>query len=423
MRSTRREFLGTAAMATGAMAIGTQARAEETRPVKLGVIGVGWYGMVDAEAALKAGGAEVVGVCDVDSEHLTQNADRLQELQGKRPATFKQYEQLLDMDGLDAVIIGSPPHWHALQLIGAIDRGLDVYCEKPLAYDVRECLAMADAVKNSDRVVQVGFQRRQSDSFKQVKQAIDDGAIGRLVQIDAQIHYKAGLKDNTPTDPPAALDWDMWCGPGPKIPYSEQVGHKSWRLEKTSGHGHLVDWGIHWIDACRMILGEGMPKSVTAVGGLYQYKGRITTPDTLTAHFEFERCPVVWRHRLWGSTEYPQDTKNGIFFYGDQGTIFATDRKWMLLQGRNEPVVHEAPSDMGTNHMADFLQAVRTRGPVACSVEEGCKSTATVKLAMIAYDTQSQVTWDDAGRTIAGDENAAALLKRDYRAPYRHPYA
>ena len=292
MRSTsRRQFLGTTAAAAASVALGRSVSgAAENRTLRLGVIGVGWYGMVDTRAALKVGGVEIAAVCDVDSDHLKHSADELEKPQGKRPQTFKLYEELLDHKGLDAVIIATPPHWHALQFIAALEHGLDVYCEKPLAYDIREGQAMVEAAAKHGRVVQIGFQRRQSKAFAEVKKFIDSGEAGRIVQVDAQIHYTAGLKDPTPQDPPAALDWDLWCGPGPKIPYSPQVGHMNWRLEQTSGHGHLVDWGIHLIDGGRTILDVPMPRAITAAGGLYELKGKITTPDTLTVHFEFERC-------------------------------------------------------------------------------------------------------------------------------------
>jgi len=236
----RREFLGTIAAATTALAAKRSAVAEAGK-LQLGVIGVGWYGMVDAKAALKAGGCEIAAICDVDRDHLAASADELEKLQGRRPRTFKLYQDLLDAAGLNAVIIATPPHWHALQFIAALDKGLDVYCEKPISYDIREGRAMVDAVRQSDRVVQIGFQRRESKVFHAVKEYIASGRAGRIVQVDAQIHYNAAPKDPAPQAPPPSLDWDLWCGPGPKIPYSPQVGHINWRLERTSGHGHLVD--------------------------------------------------------------------------------------------------------------------------------------------------------------------------------------
>jgi predicted dehydrogenase len=284
---------------------------------------------------------------------------------------------------------------------------------------------MVDAVKASGRVVQIGFQRRQSESFRQVKEFIDSGKAGRIVQADVQIHYRAGTKDPTPQDPPASLDWDLWCGPGPKIPYSPQVGHKSWRLEKTSGHGHLVDWGIHNIDATRMVLDLSTPKQITAAGGIYQYKDVITTPDTLTVHFEFDRLPVVWRHRLWGAQEFTPEVNNGVFFFGEEATVFASDRKWIVVPKRKgaDPEEHDVTSDMGTLHMANFLDAVRGTAPLACPIDQGYLSTATVHLGMVAYDSNTVVDWDGSSEQITGNEAAAKLLKRDYRDPWSHPFA
>jgi predicted dehydrogenase len=425
--TNRRTFLGVAASA-GTLALSRAVHSEQpanAKTLKIGVIGVGWYGMVDAKAALKVGGAEVTAICDVDSDHLEKSAAELEKLQGKRPQTFKLYTDMLDKCDLDVAVIGTPPHWHALQLIACLERGLDVYAEKPLAYEIREGRALvAAAKKHHDRIVQVGFQRRQSKALRDASEFLRAGKAGKLVQVDAQIHYRTGTLDPTPQDPPPTLDWELWCGPGPKIPYSPQVGHKNWRLEKTSGHGHLVDWGIHNLDAVRMMLGLSTPKQITAAGGLYYLAGKITTPDTLTVHFEFEQLPVVWRHRLWGATEYAPEVNNGLFFYGDEATVFATDQSWIVIPQKSpsERQEFKVPADLGTLHMANFLECVRTRQQPACTVEDGYKSTTTVQLGMIAYESNSVVRWDEKAEQIPDNAEAAKLLKRDYRPPYVHPY-
>ena len=422
---TRRRFLQSSALGAVALSQATAvlSAAEPDAKLKLGLIGCGWYGMEDAKAALRVGGVQIVSICDVDSEHLGQSADALEKLQAKRPQTFKLYQDLLKTD-LDAVIIATPPHWHALQLLAALDRGVDVYCEKPLSYDLREGRAMVDAVKKSKRLVQVGFQRRQNPAFQAVRQHIQDGNAGRIVCVEANIHYTAGTKDPTPQPPPSSLDWDLWCGPAPLIPYSPQVGHMNWRLEKTTGHGHLVDWGIHLIDATRMILGEGMPKTVAASGGLYYLKDRITTPDVLNAHFEFATCPVTWRHRIWGSEEYTPAVSNGIFFYGEKETLFVTDDRWESIPRGNgkDRQTHEAKGDSGLLHMAEFLDALRTRKPPGCLIEDAYCSTASVKLAMIAWETGSKIAWDSPTETIPNNPAALDLLRREYRGPWKHPY-
>lgn len=415
----RRQFFVSAASAGLASA--------QEKKLKLGIIGCGWYGVTDARAAWKSGGVEVVAICDADTKMLDDMSALCEKEQGARPKTFKHYKDLLAFDGLDAVIIATPPHWHALPFIAACQRKLAVYCEKPLAYDIREGRAMVNAWKKAGNLVQIGFQRRQSDAFKAVREYLGSGKPGRLVQVDVNIHYTATTPDPKPVPPPPTLDWELWCGPAPKLPYSVAIGHRSWRLEQTTGNGHLVDWGIHLIDATRQVLGETMPKKIASAGGLYKYAGLITTPDTLTTHFEFARCPVVWRHRLWGAVEVSPEYSNGVFFYCENETIFASDARWVVLpKGRNAaPQVHEtrpAP-DLGARHMQEFLSAVRAGQAPACTPADAFLSTATVQLGMISYRAGRPVNWDLAAETIPGDKEAAKLLLRPYRAPYKHPAA
>ena len=398
----------------------------QERKIKLGLIGSGWYGMVDVKAALKMGGVEVIGICDVDSEHLSSSADELEKLQGTRPKTFKYYSELLDMKGLEAVVIGTIPHWHALQFIAACNKGLDIYCEKPLAYDVKEGLAMVNAAKKADNIVQVGFQRRQAESFRKTKELIEAGRIGEVHQVVAQIHYNPGPQDTKIQPPPASLDWEEWCGPAPKLDYRPSIGHKSWRLEKEYGNGHLVDWGIHHIDIVRKIMGEGMPADIYATGGILALKDQITSPDTLNVKFGFKKAPVIWQHRLWGNGDVSREFNNGIFFYGDKGTIFAEDSKVVIFpagrDAKREDLQVSAPL-MQENHVENFLKAVRNKDKniINCTPEDAFQSTATVQLAMISYNTGSIVKWDQDKKEIIDNPSASALLKREYRGKYVHP--
>ena len=426
-RMSRRKFVGTAtagALAMNSFLARSQAGSDNKGKLRLGLIGCGWYGMVDVKAAFKAGNVEVIALCDVDSQHLADSANEIEKRQGSRPRTFKQYEELLAVPGLDAVIIATPPQWHALPFLAAVEKNLDIYCEKPLAYDIREGRAMVDAAGKRDVVVQIGFQRRHSPAIRQVREYVQEGNLGRIVQVDAQIHYTVGIRDTTPQDPPASLDWDLWCGPAPKLPYSPQVGHFAWRLEKTTGHGHLVDWGIHLIDAIRTILGETTPHAVQASGGIYYFKDKITTPDILTVQFDFDTCPVFWKHRIWGAQEHTPEVSNGIFLYGEDGTIFVTDNRWVVIpkDKNKERIEHKAGADMAAAQMAEFLDAVRSRKQPGCMIEDGYRSTAAVKLAMIAYDVGRKIVWVAKAAQIVGDPAAAKLLKRPYRAPWKHPY-
>jgi predicted dehydrogenase len=330
------------------------------------------------------------------------------------------------MRGLEAVIIGTIPHWHALQFIATCNKGLDIYCEKPLSYDVMEGLAMVNAAKKAGNIVQIGFQRRQAESFRKAKEFIETGKIGEVRQIVAQIHYNPEPQDTKIQPPPVSLDWEEWCGPAPKLDYRPSIGHKSWRLEKEYGNGHLVDWGIHHIDIIRKIMGEDMPENISATGGIFVLRDQITSPDTLTAIFGFKKAPVTWQHRLWGNGDVTKEFNNGIFFYGDKGTLFAEDSKVVIFpagkDAKREDLSMPTPS-MQENHVENFLKAVRNKDKnlINCTPEDAFQSTAAVQLAMISYYTGTIVKWDDENKQIINNPEASALIKRAYRGKYLHP--
>ena len=423
----RRSFIRNSTIATAGMVTAFHIPASaQNRKLKVGLIGAGWYGMVITTSALKTGKVEVVGVCDIDTEHLKKSADEIEKLQGIRPKELIDYRDLLDIKGLEVVMIGTIPHWHAIQFIAACEKGLDIYCEKPLAYDVREGQAMVKAAQKAGNIVQIGFQRRQSKAFIKAKELIETGKIGKVHQIGAQIHYVPDPGDTTIQEPPASLDWETWCGPAPKLDYRPSIAHNKWRLEKEYGNGHLVDWGIHHIDIIRTIMGFGMPESFQSTGNLEVLKGKITTPDTLNATMNFEGCPVHWQHRLWGVGDLNPQYNNGVFFYGEKGTLFAADQKVIIQPAGKEKKREEmdiSSNEMQDNHVANFIDAViaKDRKMLDCKIEDAFQSTATVQLAMISYYTGSKVVWDAAKLEIADNPEAAKLLARPYRGKYQRP--
>jgi predicted dehydrogenase len=423
----RRSFIQKTTVSTAAMVAAIHVPSfAQNRKLKIGLIGAGWYGMVITKAALKVGGVEVIAVCDVDSEHLNSSATEIETLQGSKPLTFKDYMDLLNVKGLEAVMIGTPPQWHALPFIAACEKGLDIYCEKPLSYDVKEGMAMVNAVKKAGNIVQIGFQRRQSAAFQKAKELIHQGTTGTIHQIGAQIHYNPVLADHTIQEPPASLDWDAWCGPAPKLPYRPIIGHKAWRLEKEYGNGHLVDWGIHHIDTIRMIMDFDMPVSFNTKGGLITLKGKITTPDTLTARIDFEGCPVIWQHRMWGTGDLNTQFNNGIFFYGEKATLFASDNKLVITPAGKDQKQEEMnipTPGMQENHVADFLNAVKAKNKslLSCTTQDAFRSTTTVHLAMASYYTNSLVKWDPAKLSVINNPEAEKLLARPYRSGYTRP--
>lgn len=423
----RREFINKSAMGAAALAAPFYFPSlSSERKLRIGLIGAGWYGMVDVRAAFKNGNVEVSGICDVDSEHLKTAADEIEKLQGYRPLLFKNFNDLIDLKGLEALFIATPPHWHALQFIAACRKGLDIYCEKPIAYDIREGQAMIAAANKTGNIVQIGFQRRNSIAFSKAKELIESGRIGDLRQIVAQINYNPVLEDTRIQPPPPSLDWDEWCGPAPMLDYRPNIGHKAWRLEKEYGNGHLVDWGIHHIDIIRRIMGEEMPAEFQTIGGNFVLKDKITTPDTLTAHMKFGKAPVTWQHRMWGNGDINPEFNNGIYFYGEKAIMFAQESKLVIFEGgrenKREDLMFPSPG-MQETHVAAFLNSVRNkdRKSITVTPEDAFMSTATVQLAMIAFDTGSTVKWDLQKIDIQGNPEASKLLSRPYRARYAHP--
>lgn len=399
----------------------------QDQKLRVGLIGSGWYGMVIAEAGLEVGGIEVVGVADVDENHLAESVSKLASIQGSTPKAFKDYRELLEEPNLDAIFIGTQPHWHALQFIAACEKGLDIYCEKPLSYDVAEGRAMVAAAQRAGNFVQIGFQRRKAESLHKVKAMIQEGKIGKVHEVGAQIHFNPTIKDTTPQEPPSGLDWDAWCGPAPKLDYRPSIGHKSWRLERAYGNGHLFDWGIHHVDAVRMMFGLDMPNRFVTSGGMTKLAGQITTPDTLRATMFFDEFPLVWQHRMWGTGSLDKSLNNGIHIYGEDATVFVSDRHLRVLSNAKDAELEVHEVSAGTirqDMMRDFILAVQKqdKGLISCPIEEGASSTACVQLSMISYYSNSDVDWDQATHTISNNnEEASKLLARPYREGYTRP--
>ena len=423
----RRSFIQKTAVGSVALTTGLPYTSfSQTKKIKVGLIGCGWYGMVDIRAALKIGGVEVIALCDVDSEHLKTSADEIEKLQGSRPKEFKYYQELLDVKGLEALFIGTPPHWHALQFIAACKKGLDIYCEKPICYDVNEGIAMLKAAESAGNIVQIGFQRRQNNAFKKAKELIEDGTTGKIHLAAAQIHFNLMPTDSTIQAPPPSLDWEEWCGPAPKLEYRPSIGHKTWRLEREYGNGHLVDWGIHYIDIVRKTLNLGMPTSFYASGDLNVFNGKITTPDTLNATMNFEQCPLIWQHRLWGTGDISEQFNNGVFFYGEKATLFISENKVMVKpvgSNKKQEEISILTPEMQEIHVGHFLSAVKAKDKtlLSCTIQDAFQSTATVQLVMNSYYTKSDIKWDAAKRLIIDNAEASKLLARPYRGKYKRP--
>ena len=446
----RRRFLQATATATTAASVATQvARASVAGGKKrVGLIGSGWYGKCDLLRLIQVDpeNIEVVSLCDVDRKMLSGAADIVAARQksGKKPKQFEDYREMLDKRDLDIVLIATPDHWHCLPMIEACKAGADIYVQKPIGVDLVEGRSMVAAARKYDRVVQVGMQRRSTPHLIDAKRkVVDAGRLGKIGLAEVYCYYHMRARSNPPVVPvPDHLNYDMWCGPAPKLPYTELKHPRRWRSYMEYSNGIMGDMCVHMLDAVRWMCGLGWPKSVSSAGGiLVDTDAQATTPDTQLATFDFEEFPVVWQHRAYGranDTDFPW----GATIYGSEGTLQLSVNKFAFFQGNNkEPTLyqdhlseldkypedrtekdlekHVAPAIRG--HMVDLLNNMKTRGKPVADIMEGHISAGSCILANMSLELGRSLTWDAEREQVVGDEAANQLLARAYRTPWVHP--
>ena len=346
---------------------------------------------------------------------------------------------------LDLVIVATPDHWHALPAIAAMEAGADVYVEKPISVDVVEGRAMLAAARRHGRVVQVGTQRRSTPHLVEARDdVVRSGRLGRVGHVEMYGYFPM-FYDRNPPDlpPPAHLDYDLWTGPAPMRPYNAMTHPRSWRAFMEYGNGIVGDIGIHMLDMVRWMLGLGAPRRVSSTGHAFALAGgKANIPDTQVATFDYGDLQVLWTHRFWGA---PPDPKRrwGATLYGEKGTLHlsvwgydfapvdgtaAVHREVKLEleefpEDRNEKDLEHFAAPAIRRHMKDLLACRETRQRPVADIEEGCTSTTACILANLALKLGRTLEWDHEQGRVRGDEEANALLRRPYRAPWVHPEA
>ncbi len=444
----RREFLHASAAGLALSAAGGYAADLADKKPRVGLIGTGWYGKIDLTRLIQVAPVEVVSLCDVDRRMLARAADIVAQWQAsrKKPRTYHDYRDMLKEKDLDIVLIATPDHWHALPMIAAVEAGADVYVQKPISVDVVEGEAMVAAARKHKRVVQVGTQRRSTPHLIEARdRVVKEGKLGKVALAEVYCYYHMRTNENPPdTQPPDYLDYEMWTGPAPMRPYNKLVHPRSWRAFMEYGNGIIGDMCIHMLDMVRWMLGLGWPRRVSSTGGiLVQKHSKANITDTQTATFDFGDLEIVWQHRTWGEAndpEYPW----GATLYGDRGTLKLDVHKYAFtpfgqkkttLTGKALFEYDKYPDDQTNNyldlerhvasavrwHMQDLLRAIGSRGKPVADIEQGHISTASCILANLSQKLGRSLTWDAEKQQIVGDDEANRLLRRPYRAPWKHP--
>ena len=417
MHQSRRQFIARAGLAAGLATAAPSILAADppSERVRLGVIGLG-RGMDHVVALLSVPHAEVAFVCDVDERRAAAAADRVEKQSGRRPKVHRDLRRLLAERELDAVTIATPNFWHAPATILACAAGKHVYVEKPGSHNPREGELMVAAGVRHRRLVQMGNQRRSSESVRQAVAELRAGAIGPVRF--ARCYYsgaRLSIGRGKPAPVPAWLDYDLWQGPVPERPYVDNLVHYNWHWRWHWGGGELANNGPHALDIARWGLGMEYPRHVNCTGGRYHFDDDQESPDTFEAAYDFGTCGISWD--CSSCTPRKGDTEGFVTFYGDAG-VLAIDGSgsYRVLDpnGREQRAVKGRLAD--APHFENFVEAIRSGTPLNSPIAEGQKSTLLCHLGNIAWRTGRTVDVDPTtGRLVGATRGMSRLWSREYR--------
>ncbi|HUG53973.1 MAG TPA: Gfo/Idh/MocA family oxidoreductase [Vicinamibacteria bacterium] len=421
-------------------------RAPASDRIRVGMIGVGNFGLsANLPDFMKNPDVDVVALCDVDEARL----DKAAALAGGKARRHRDYRRLLDDHEVDAVVITTPEHWHALMAIDACDAGKDVYLEKPVAHHIRDGRLIVEAARRGRRVVQVGTQQRSGAHFQRAVQYVRDGRIGDVHYAACWNHTpRAAPRPGVTGGPPPGLDWDMWLGPAPKLPYAEvmSVGRRGyWDF----WGGMITEWGSHLADVVLWAMGVEAPLSVVAAGGQF-FKKEGEIPDTLQVTYTYPGFLFhysVLNHNTYGLNGDLGAARFGSYgmqFHGTRGTLFV-DRGGFRITPQTTRVEEPAqPSPLPTTdsrqtgfyyttdvlpeasdssqqhgpHVRNFLDCVKSRKRPHADIEAGHAANTVCRLGNIAYRVGRRLEWDAEKEQVAGDSEANRLAVGTYREPW-----
>lgn len=441
----RRKFLQQGLTLTGlgmASGLPLEALAARRKPVlpsekvRFGLIGANGMGWSNMRAHFQMDEVDCVAICDVDQRVLDRRTADVEAARGTKPDQYKDYRKLLDRQDIDAVIIGTPDHWHCRIMVDACAAGKDVYVEKPLANSIAECNLMRKAAQKYGRVVQVGQWQRSGRHYANAIDYVRSGKLGkiRLVKVWAYQGWMEPVPVKPDTAPPEGVDYQMWLGPAPTRPFNENRFHFNFRWFWDYAGGLMTDWGVHEIDIALFAMNAVAPKSVIASGGKFAYPDDASeTPDTLQAVFEYDNFNMLWEHATgidngnYGRTE-------GIAFIGNDATLVLNRQGWEIIPetDREDGMVKYRVEAMPMQnrvgnpleeHAQNFVEVIKSRKmeDLKCGVESGSVAAINAHMGNIAFKTGRKVYWDAQKGAFKGDAEASKLITPQYHNGWELP--
>lgn len=439
----RRQFvqgaLGTT-IASGALGLlpeGPVAKAAPSERLRVGCVGTkGRAGfLLSAFAGLKT--VDVVAIADVDTRNLAAGIETVEKLQGRKPRAESDFRRLVDDPQIDALVVGTPDHWHAIPTIMGCLAGKDVYVEKPDGHNILEGQRMVQAMRKHGRIVQMGTQARTSSHFQSAIDYVKSGKLGKCLVAKAWESAKQGSIGRPPdSSPPEGVDYDFWLGAAPKRPFNVRRFHGNWRWFFDYGTGDLGNDGVHRLDVARWALstaGEavgwqplGMPEKITASGGHWYFDDMQEWPDTLQVTYEFAGNPgrvLTYEMRVWSPYRMYGEAE-GAIIYGDQGYIVIGNSRWKAFDAGDKVVAEGSGQNDGLAHIENFIECVKSRKKPNADLETvGHPSSVLCHAGNVSWRLGGRtVILDPATETFVGDKEANALRTRpEYRKPWELP--
>jgi predicted dehydrogenase len=409
---------------------GAKGANDRVRIAVLGVYGRGKNLTEEIMGLSKSANVEVVGLCDPDMIILEERAAEFEKKYGKKVHIEQDFRKTYDDQSIDAVVLATPNHWHALQAIWACQAGKDVYVEKPATHNIYEGKKMIEAAYKYNRIVQHGVQLRSSVAIREAVKHLEDGLIGRVYMARGLVYrWRPDIGDKGISPIPAGLDYDLWCGPGPMPPFSENLVHYNWHWHWNYGNGDVGNQGIHQTDLCMWGLGVNrLPERITSMGGKFLWDDCKEVPEIQTSvyHYPKEKKMIQFEVRNW-CTNLEDGAGVGNIFYGDKGYMvikgYGTYETY-LGQNREKGPSRSKKGELSL-HFQNWFDAIRARdmsiqnGPV----QTGHLSSALAHLGNISYRLGRQLEFDPVAERFKGEGESEAndMLSREYRAPYLLP--
>jgi predicted dehydrogenase len=408
--------------------------------INIGVIGCKGMGWSNTNSLIKMADVDLIGICDVDKSVIDTRLNDYAKLRQNKPKVYGDYREMLNNKDIDAVVIGTPDHWHCKIMVDAVQAGKHVYVEKPIANSIKECNLMVAAQQKTGKIVQAGQWQRSGPHYKKAIEIVRSGVLGkiRLVKVWAYQGWMNPVPVVPDSQPPQGVDYNMWLGPAPKRPFNQNRFHFNFRWFWDYAGGLMTDWGVHEIDIALYAMQESAPISVIATGGKLAYPDDASeTPDTLQTIFQYKSFNMLWEHAT-GIDNGNYNRREGIAFIGNNGTLVVDRGGYEVLveheaQGyasngktKMEPIeAYKKPQELNylDIHTQNFIDAIKKndQSMLNTPIQSGSVAAINAQMGNISYRTQTKVFWDSAKGQFIDNKEANALILPQYQNGWKLP--